>query len=320
MTAEVIYVVGTGRSGSTVFANVLGTAPGVFTAGELHFIWQRGFVENRRCSCGSTFSECPMWMEIVRVAEVRTDPVDLARVAADLIRIRNLHRLSRLDNAKSRGPEIADYLSHVERLYEAIATVTNSRYIVDASKHPAYAVVLQSTSASPTGYVHLVRDARGAAFSWRRTRATGALPDDGEPMDRFSVGKGAALWMLWNGFAVLGLKRTRRYLRLRYEDLCEDPAAEIRKLLATLGIESVVPFRDDQSVALEGLHNFAGNPNRLKKGPVRFRADSEWRAAMALPQKMIATCIAFPGLMFFGYLNHANRESGAAHTLEPNRK
>jgi hypothetical protein len=43
----VLYVAGTGRSGSTLLARVLGEADGFVAAGELRYVWQRGLVEDR---------------------------------------------------------------------------------------------------------------------------------------------------------------------------------------------------------------------------------------------------------------------------------
>jgi len=49
---RVLYILGWGRSGSTVLGNILGEIDGFFSAGELHYLWERSLVEGRACGCG----------------------------------------------------------------------------------------------------------------------------------------------------------------------------------------------------------------------------------------------------------------------------
>lgn len=41
MSVKVLYVIGWGRSGSTILDNVLGQLDGCFSTGELHYFWER---------------------------------------------------------------------------------------------------------------------------------------------------------------------------------------------------------------------------------------------------------------------------------------
>src|SRR5205085_9431203 len=79
---RVLYVAGTGRSGSTLLARILGRADSVFAAGELRYVWQRGLLEDRVCGCGEPFSRCPFWSEVVDRAFGGRRGVDAAGVAA----------------------------------------------------------------------------------------------------------------------------------------------------------------------------------------------------------------------------------------------
>ena len=44
---DVLYLLGKGRSGSTLLSMALGELDGFFAAGELRFFWRRGLVEDR---------------------------------------------------------------------------------------------------------------------------------------------------------------------------------------------------------------------------------------------------------------------------------
>src|SRR5205085_9377274 len=87
---RVLLIAGSGRSGSTLLANLLGSVPGVFSAGEMRYLFDRGLRDNRLCGCGVPFRECPVWTRILTAAG-RGD--DAAVAAARWGRIRRLHRL-----------------------------------------------------------------------------------------------------------------------------------------------------------------------------------------------------------------------------------
>ena len=42
---KVLLLAGSGRSGSTVLANLLGSVEGAFSGGELRYLWERGLRE-----------------------------------------------------------------------------------------------------------------------------------------------------------------------------------------------------------------------------------------------------------------------------------
>jgi hypothetical protein len=49
---NVLFVVGSGRCGSTLLDILLGQIDGFFSTGELHSLWWAGILEGRRCGCG----------------------------------------------------------------------------------------------------------------------------------------------------------------------------------------------------------------------------------------------------------------------------
>ena len=65
---KVLYVAGSGRSGSTIVDNILGQLDGVGRVGEVRFLWERGMLEDRTCGCGAAFSACPFWRAVLERA------------------------------------------------------------------------------------------------------------------------------------------------------------------------------------------------------------------------------------------------------------
>src|SRR5438270_11044874 len=93
---KVLYLAGTGRSGSTLLARILDRNDGVFAAGELRYFWQRGLLEDRLCGCGEPFSRCPFWSEVMERAFAGEDALDAQGVVAHhpaLARLRPIPRI-----------------------------------------------------------------------------------------------------------------------------------------------------------------------------------------------------------------------------------
>ncbi len=61
---KVLYIVGVGRSGSTLLERMLGAVPGSVNAGELNAIFSRVATQDQRCGCGEPFSACPFWQAV----------------------------------------------------------------------------------------------------------------------------------------------------------------------------------------------------------------------------------------------------------------
>jgi hypothetical protein len=279
----------------------LGEAPGAFCAGELRFLWRRGFVENRYCGCGCRFLDCPVWSEVVARLDLQVPPEQLAATSDRLVRIRNLPALLR--SSALDAPDVVELVAHTARAYRAVADVTDARVVIDTSKSPAYALFLEAAGIRPTTYVHLVRDPRAAAWSWSRARPSRALADDVEPMDRFPPRKSALLWLLWNSLSSARFRRGGRYVFARYEDLTNAPRAQLTRLVESAGLHAVddAVFVDENAVLLGRNHTVAGNPGRRRTGPTVITDDREWQQAMSTGARLEVSAVTLPLMHHYGY-------------------
>jgi Sulfotransferase family len=309
MSTVVLYIAGTGRSGSTVLANILGEVDGVFAAGEVRYLWQRGLKEGRLCGCGLPVRECPVWSKVLAEAG-QLDDSNRADAVVSMLnhtgRLRNLPAIlagkvaPRLNpaNALSGAPA----RSALADLYGAMAHVTGSRVIVDSSKLPAYANVLASTPGIDLRVVHLIRDPRGAAHSWssRKTLSDGAARAH---MEQIGPAKSAVLWDVWNmAGGVLFRGGPNRYMRLRYEDFVADPPGTVRAILSMVGMgDAQLPFVNGNEAQTTPNHSVAGNPDRLRHGVITLRSDDRWRSGMTPRSRRVVSTLTSPLLLRYGY-------------------
>lgn len=296
---RVVYVVGKGRSGSTLVDDLLGAIPGVASLGELRLVWSRGFTPGYRCACGALVPECPVWSTAVPAAAGGTDAASLA--AADGLQSR-VQRWSHVPAvlAGRVGDDDRRLGEMLGALYDSVAASLGVNVLVDSSKWPLPSGSLGLVPGWDAAVVHLVRDPRAVAHSYRRRKG-----GDGQPeLPRFGALHTAASWTARNGTVELGRRAMEpgRVRVLRYEDLAARPRAEIRSLGAWLGVpDPDAAFVDDVTVELPVAHLVGGNPRRLERGPVEIRPDTEWADQEPTMATRLADLVTAPLRRRYGY-------------------
>lgn len=297
---KVLYVLGRGRSGSTIFGNVLGELDGFFCGGEIRFLWDPVVVRSSECACGRVIFECPVWSEVL----ARLGDVDVATVARwqhEIVKEHNTVRLLR----QRRGrlwPALESYAGVMKRLYCAVTDVTGARVIVDTSKRPSYAAFLETLDEFDPYYVHLVREPHASAYSWRSRKYASALGD--RDVRRRTALDATIRWDLLNlgSEAVLRRAGTDRALRIRYEDFVAEPRSAVDRARRLVGQPSArSPFVDDRTVSLGVNHSIAGNPSRFSTGTLVLEDRSDWREGQSRFDRWVTTAVAFPFLRRYGY-------------------
>jgi hypothetical protein len=305
---KVLYILGAGRSGSTILGNVLGESEGYFHAGELRGIWGNGLVRGQSCGCGTPVPECPIWSAVVAATfadpEVpKADPRTVERWKVAL-RMRHTWRLLRESPRHlSEWAELDAYTRVMAGLYKHLAEVTGSSVVLDSSKRSSDGALLRLMHGIEPFYVHLVRDPRAVAFSWQRVKPSLGSPRLSE-MPRFGPNESTRYWTELNMGAEL-IRRSHpadRYMLVRYEDFILRPRATIESVATMMGQPaSEAPFVDERTVNLQPNHTVGGNPDRLKHGPIQLRSDDEWIDRQASRDRLKATAVAFPLLARYGY-------------------
>ena len=300
--ARVLYLGGLGRSGTTLVERLLGELPGVVALGEIVHLWQRDIVDDERCGCGARFSACTFWKRVGRRAFGGWDNVDVDRVRTlrDAVeRTRHIPRLA----LKGATAEVREYAGFYAKVYAAAAEVAGASVVVDSSKHSALAHVLRFADDVDLRVVHVVRDARGVAYSWTKTVAR-PESDGTDEMTRYSPSRSALLWNAHNAAFGLLARRGVPVRRIQYEEFLTDPRAALIRLADFAGLPldpADLDFLRPGQADLRVGHSAAGNPMRFTVGRLALRRDDAWVQALPGPQRRVVEAVCAPMLRAYGY-------------------
>jgi hypothetical protein len=260
---------------------LLAAHPEVATIGEM-----KGGQEDMtsyRCSCGSLFVDCPFWRQLIGALERRGFRYDLgdrrtmpafrapSSPLADLVLRRpfgsRAYEAAR-DAATSAWPwlrrELGRLSSYNQAFIEEVLRLRGGRVFVDSSKDGVRIKYLARIPSLEVRVVQLVRDGRAVVNSARKNAKETAVVAAAEWRDQH-----------------LEIERVAdrccggRLLRVRYEDVCAQPALWAQRILDFGGVEGEVRA---ESVDGSRLH-VLGNRMRLK-GPQTIRRDEGWRSEL----------------------------------------
>jgi hypothetical protein len=222
---RVIYVMGAGRSGSTIFGIAMGNCAGVFYAGELD-AWLVRAGEPQLDD-----------EERVRFWRAVRDEVEVAETLVGREAQRSLERSVapfRIYKWRARRRLRLPYRRAAEDLYRAIGRATGAALIVDTSHYPLRARELQRVPDIDLFLVYLVRDPQSVVASFNR--------QDVAQYAKSTLTTNVYLWLthLLSVFVFLKQPRERR-LFLRYEDFVADPGGMLRSVLDHVGESASLP-------------------------------------------------------------------------------
>lgn len=307
-SVKVVYISGYSRSGSTILGRLLAQDKRIVDVGELENLWVVIHRKTGLCGCGTDLKECRFWMEVLRAAFGESPNENTTNHVIELQR-----RLSRpgaiaqlyVRRARSRRfvADLREYASILHALYFGIATAAETDIIVDSSKWPYWPLLLTETCGVEAHVVHLVRDARGVAHSWGRTRIDEGHPEGPHALARLSPLRSTVGWAAVNLLAGVGQKQFASYTRIQYEKVMAAPGAGLSYLAQHVGEGSVASQlrRTTRRVWLMPSHSVSGNPCRYVVGETLIEPDEEWREKMGPVQRRVMSAVAGPLLRYYGY-------------------
>ncbi len=282
---------------------LLGELPGMCALGEVVHLWQRDIRDDERCGCGARFSGCRFWRQVGDRAFNGWSNVDVDRVHRLRDAVERTRHIPRLASATGATHEVREYASYFARVYTAAAEVSGARVVIDSSKHSALAHVLRWADDVDLRVVHVVRDARGVAYSWTKT-VSRPETDGVDEMTRYSPGRSAMLWNAHNAAFGLLARRGVPVRRIRYEEFLADPRAALTGLADFAGLPLTpddLDFLRAGHADLRPGHSAAGNPMRFTVGRLALRRDDAWVRAFPRSQRRLVGAVCGPLLRAYGY-------------------
>jgi hypothetical protein len=143
-------------------------------------------------------------------------------------------------------------------IYDAVTSATGRPYCVDSSKSVFRFRAIHGADAARTRAIVIARDFRGVVHSKMRR---------GESLE--SAAAGWARTMRQIDVLTQDLKDDV-VMRVKYEDLCDDPERELRKVCAFLEIE-FSPVMLERPV--DAVHHIGGSPSKFDNERTTIRLD-----------------------------------------------
>ena len=306
---NVLYIAGAGRSGSTIIGDILGSIDSFFHTGELYSVWDVTMQRDLFCGCGKPLNECEVWRPILEDVFPKSVELGSEHMAQLKTNIPRTHQapflLYKFQNGSGQTASLLDesaqeYTRVLSKLYRAIQNNTQCTWIVDSSKIPSQAFLLLTIPHVHLHILHLVRDPRAVAYSWRRRAIFGHQPSP--RLTAMTWGARNFVLEIFRNFGEVGCSF------LRYEDFVDNPRMCISKLLEDINYKSSPPpFTSSHEVHLGGNHTVWGNPKRTKQGSIEIYRDDEWKTEMNWTDKLTVEALTWPFLLRYGYLS--NRRS-----------
>ena len=197
-----------------------------------------------------------------------------------------------------------EYFDACRALYQAIRKISGCELIIDSSKNPAYGFILANIPQIDLFTLHLIRDSRAVAYSWRREKSRPEIYWEKKFMGQRNILTSATRWNSLHKLTEKLQHASKQYDFLRYEDLVNNPKKSLLGLCPDYRIEQrSLDFIDGFHANLKTSHTVSGNPVRFTNKQIKIEPDREWQHAMPNRYKWLVTLITWPLLLKYGYVN-----------------
>ena len=299
---HIIAIAGYGRSGSTLLELLLLQNLDAASVGELKYVFQRGFVRGELCACGSPFNRCKFWRQVgsdIFQKEQTPEGFERLRRTVERHSIFFLHRILRIPSRRYQEARQL-YIRVLRELVTSIRVRSGADVIIDGSKDPAHIDLLMEAFPGQVSVVHLVRDSRAVAFSFKTPKVRKEVYWTEELMGSNPPLRASIDWA-WINFSLdLLIDKERRRI-VTYEKLASEHLKAVRTLLDWLPVATVSSKIQSHS------HSVSGNPMRFDAERIEVKLDERWKQKMRWIDSAIVTILTFPWLFKYGYLKWPSR-------------
>lgn len=278
---KIIYLLGAGRSGTTLMATVLNSNPQIQTVGEMH-----QFIEhmnnNKPCSCGLSLEECEVWKPIVK--EMNKGNLNFYKIQQELTTKESHKNIPRL-LLKNKGDTA--YLNVHQKIFSLLVENTNKTWLLDSSKYIARYILLRKSKELKVKGIYVVRDVRGVINSFSKQVQTSKSP----------IGT-IIYYILINFFGEVVCRFDKDILKIKYEDFVSEPQKFSNKIYRHVFDKSEVDYTLPE--LFEIPHIIGGNRMKSNKS-IAIRKDEKWKQNISRLNQIVYYILTLPFMLINKY-------------------
>ncbi len=278
---NILYLLGSGRSGTTLLATILNSTNTISTSGELHQFYTY-LLDKSECSCGVIVNECEFWNLVIN--DMTLTPEEI-QVYAKKQNNEEGHRY--IPSILLGRKASSDYILSQEKLFNAISNHTNKHWILDSSKYIGRFLLLNQISSFKLKGIYVVRDVRGVINSFNKKVQT--------PRKPIST---ILYYLLTNFFGQLVCWTNKDVIKVKYEDFIDNPHKHIQRIYKNL----LGQIRDEDTLTdvFEMPHIIGGN--RLKSSKtIKIKKDTAWKTTISRPKQILYYLLCLPFMLLNRY-------------------
>jgi hypothetical protein len=257
---EILYIMGTGRSGTTILEILLANNPGFTGVGEVHRIFRHGFLEDRTCACGKPARQCELWAAVLHSSSWQE--AELPALAHEIEKGESHGRFP-LVWMGLPATQLARYRTVNEVLFTQIGAATRSDVVVDSSKYASRALMLARSFPDRVKVLCITRSAAGLIRAFQKKH-------DAEQRPKGPLAVAAYYLYVLLCMRLVKARLQERCFAIRFEDLNRDPHAMLGRIESWSGYSlAETKARISSGGWFDVGHIVTGNRLR-KKGRVKF--------------------------------------------------
>jgi hypothetical protein len=224
----IIYIIGAGRSGTTLLDIILGNTPEIFSAGELNrFVKRKGIPHDARDTEAEQF-----WAGVRQNLE-KENMADFETLYNISKKIEYHSSVFNLFRTNTSNPWFAKYISFQKALFKNIlkqAIQYNKTIICDSSKYPMRGLLLSKIFGGKISFIYIKRNPHTVVDSFQKKDI------EQPPKSRIT----ANIYLLAvNAIANKVIKRVKKENKvaiINYDDLIRDPTSTLDTIEKGLNI------------------------------------------------------------------------------------
>lgn len=280
----IIYLLGAGRSGTTILATILNLHEKIVSIGEMHQFPEH-IINNKNCSCGHNLQVCTFWSNIN--TELNKDKQFYNEMNNLFLKEESHKKIPLIILNKTVKKK---YLKGNEDIFNAIYKKTNKPYLLDSSKYIARFLLLKKSGNFNIRGLYIVRDLRGVINSFNKQVQTSKKP--------LST---IVYYCIINFFGELVCRLNSNIIKIKYEDFIENPTNIIQDIGLFLNedLTSVVN-KLNKKTDIKIPHIIGGN--RLKKNKkIKLKKDLIWKKNISRKKQIFYYLLALPLMIINKY-------------------